>query len=345
MGGALMETRPVGETGIRLSRIGFGSAPIGDVRRAPSDTESRALLQAVWDAGIRYFDTAPFYGSGLAERRVGDFLRDKPHGDYVLSTKVGRLLMPDRAYAMERFNDGRAMPFRPVFDFSYDGIMKSFEQSLQRLGLESIDILFVHDIGRYSQRERHEAAMAQFLGGGLRAMLELRASGAVKAIGAGVNEWEILDELMNHARWDVFLLANRYTLLDQRVLDGFLPRCARERVAIVDGAPLNGGILATGAIPGAHFDYRPPTDEIVARVSSIETICRRHGVPMVRAGLTFPFGHPAITSIIPGPARPVEFADNMTQFHAAVPQALWDDLRAAGLLHKDAPVPVTPILR
>ena len=263
----------------------------------------------------------------------------------MLSTKVGRLLQPDRGWALERYgSDPRAMPFRPVFDFSYDAIMKSFEQSLQRLGLESIDILYLHDLGRFSQGDNYERSLKQALDGGIRALEELRSAGLVRGIGAGVNEWEILDLLMDHARFDVFLLANRYTLLDQVVLDHFLPRCVREGIAIVDGAPLNGGILATGAIPGAHYNYAPPSPEIVDRVSRLEAICERHGTPLVRAALNFPLAHPAITSIIPGPVRAGELADNLAHFHAVIPPALWDDFRREGLIHPQAPVPKAPVL-
>ena len=260
-----METRPIGSTGISLTRIGFGGAPLGDLRRAPSDAEAHELLQAAWDAGIRYFDTAPMYGNGLSERRLGDFLRDKPRDSYVLSSKVGRILIPDRAHALERSGgDPRALPFRYIFDFSRDAILRSHELSLQRLGLERIDILYLHDIGRFSQGDNHEATWSQLMeGGGLKALEGLRDDGTVKAIGAGVNEWPVLDELMNHARLDVCLLANRYTLLDQAVLDHFLPRCVKEGLAIVDGAPLNAGILATGAIEGASYDYRPAPPEIL----------------------------------------------------------------------------------
>ncbi len=344
MGGALIETRPIGATGIRLSRIGFGGAPVGDLKRAPSDADLRVLLQGAWDAGMRYFDTAPFYGSGLSERRIGDFLRDKPRDDYVLSTKAGRLLTPDREWAMQRFGEARAMPFRPVFDFSYDGIMRSYEQSLQRLGLERIDILLLHDIGKFSQRERHEASLQSALDGGLRAMAELREGGAVRAIGVGVNEWEILDLLMDHARWDVFLLANRYTLLDQRVLADFLPRCQREGVSIIDGAPLHSGILATGAVPGAQYDYAPATPEMLEKVRRIEDICARHNTPLVRAALAFPLGHPAVAAIIPGFALPSDLQQNLAHYRAAIPPVLWDDLKAADLIDRDAPVPATPLL-
>ncbi|HVX80054.1 MAG TPA: aldo/keto reductase [Devosiaceae bacterium] len=345
MGGALIEKRRLGRSGLELSRIGFGSAPMGDINRLPDEAGAHALLQAAWDGGIRYFDTAPMYGNGLAERRVGDFLRDKPRDDYVLSTKVGRLLVPDRASAMARYGNPRAMPFRVAFDYTYDAIMKSYEMSLQRLGLERIDILFLHDLGRFSQRERYEETLRQALdGGGVRALTTLREEGAVRAIGVGVNEWEILDLLMDHAPWDVFLLANRYTLLDQRVVDHFLPRCVREGVAIVDGAPLHSGLLVTGAVPGARYDYAPASEEILDKVRRIEAVCRQHGVPLVRAGLNFPLGHEAVASVIPGPITPAELADNLAHFRAAIPPGLWDDLKRAGLLHPDAPAPNTPVL-
>lgn len=345
MGGTLIPSRPVGQTGLEISRIGFGGAPLGDLRRAPTEAGARELLEAAWDAGIRYFDTAPFYGAGLSERRIGDFLRDKPRESYVLSTKVGRLLVPDRAFAIERQGDPRALPFRPKFDFSYDGVMRSYDNSLQRLGLESIDILFLHDIGAFSQRERHAESMAQALdGGGIRALEELRASGAVRAIGAGVNEWRIIDELMNHARFDIFLLANRYTLLDQEVIDTLLPRVQREGVAIVDGAPLNSGILATGPVPNAIYDYAQASPEMIEKTRRIKELCDRHGTTLIRAALSFPLGHAAITAIIPGFSNVAEFNDNLAGYRKAIPDALWSELRAAGLLHPDAPGPLTPVL-
>jgi D-threo-aldose 1-dehydrogenase len=345
MGSPLIPSRPVGATGLDISRIGFGGAPLGDLKRAPTDAGAREVLEAAWDAGIRYFDTAPFYGAGLSERRIGDFLRDKPRQSYVLSTKVGRLLVPDRAFAMERHGDPRALPFRPKFDFTYDGVMRSYDNSLQRLGLESIDILFLHDIGAFSQRERHAETMKQALeGGGIRALEELRASGAVKAIGAGVNEWQIIDELMNHARFDIFLLANRYTLLDQQVIDTLLPRVRREGVAIVDGAPLNSGILATGPVPNAIYDYAQASPEMIEKTRRIEELCRKHGTTLIRAALNFPLGHEAITAIIPGFSNVAEFNDNLAGYRKAIPDALWAELRSAGLLHPNAPGPVTPIL-
>lgn len=344
--GKVLDKRAIGSTGLELTRIGFGGAPIGDIRKAPSETETRRLLETAWDSGIRYFDTAPMYGAGLAERRMGDFLRDKPRDAYVLSTKVGRLLVPDRAHALERYGDRRAMPFRYQFDFTYDGIMRSFDNSIQRLGLERIDILYLHDLGHYSQGTAHAETFRQATeGGGIRAITELRDSGVVKAVGAGVNEWPILDELMNHARWDVFLLANRYTLLDQEVIDTFFPRCRREGVAIVDGAPLHSGILALGsATPNPMYDYKPATPEILERVRRIEAVCARFDTPLVRAALAFPLGEDLVAAIIPGFSVPSDLEQNLGQYREAVPPELWVALKHEGLLHPDAPVPVTPII-
>ena len=346
MGGPLIEKRPIGRTGLFVSKIGFGGAPIGEINRAPSYAEAQDLLQAAWDHGIRYFDTAPFYGVGLSERRIGDFLRDKERDEYVLSSKVGRMLVPDRTYSMERYEGNpAAMPFRPVFDFTYDGVMKSHEMSLQRLGLERIDILFLHDLGRMSQKDNHEKTFAEATeGGGIRALEELRASGAVNAIGAGVNEWQIIDQLMDHGQFDVFLLANRYTLLDQQVIDTLFPRILHEGVAIIDGAPLNSGILATGPIPGAKFDYAPASEAMLEKTRRIKALTDKHGTTLIRAALSFPLGHEAITAIIPGANRIEEFEDNMAGYREAIPSALWDELRAEGLIHPQAPAPTTPVL-
>lgn len=340
MGEPVIPRVALGSTGLELSRIGFGGAPIGDIGKAPRNADAEALLEAAWQAGIRYFDTAPFYGAGLSERRIGDFLRTRPRDSYVLSTKVGRLLVPDRDFALERYGTPAAMPFRPVFDFTHDGILRSFEASLQRLGLERIDILLLHDIGRFSQKERHEERWAELTkGGGLKALESLRQSGAVRAIGAGVNEGEVLLDLMGEARFDVFLLANRYTLLDQKVIGELLPRCLAEGVGIIAGAPLNTGILLTGAVPGASFDYAPASEAMLEKTRRIEAVCARHEVPLIRAALQFPLAHPAVTSLIPGFARVSDLDQNLVHLRSTIAPAFWAELRAEGLIDARAPVP------
>jgi D-threo-aldose 1-dehydrogenase len=284
---------------------------------------------------VRYVDTAPFYGVGQAERAVGDALRDRPREEWVLSTKVGRLLRPNAAGA---FADGRnhPLPFDPVYDYSHDGIMRSFEDSLQRLGLARIDILYVHDIGAYQHgAEAHPALMRSLRDSGYRALERLRGDGTVNAIGIGVNEREVLLEAMEWGAWDAFLLAGRYTLLEQAPLDDLLPKCVAAGTSIVVGGPLNSGILAGRDT----WNYMPAPPEVRARVKAIADICDSHGVPLPAAALQFPLAHPAVAAIIPGPRNVDEFAANLALLRHPIPPVLWADLRQAGLLHPAAPVP------
>jgi len=284
---------------------------------------------------VRYVDTAPFYGVGQAERSVGDALRDRPRDEWVLSTKVGRLLRPNPSGVHA---DGRyhPLPFDPVYDYSYDGIMRSFEDSFQRLGLARIDILYVHDIGVYQHgAEAHPALMRTLRESGYRALETLRGSGAVQAIGIGVNEREVLLEAMEWGAWDAFLLAGRYTLLEQAPLDDLLPKCLQTGTSIVIGGPLNSGILAGRDT----WNYHAAPPEVVARVAAIRAICDRHAVPLAAAALQFPLAHPAVAAIIPGPRNVAEFEANLGLLRHPIPTALWQELRAAKLLHPDAPTP------
>jgi D-threo-aldose 1-dehydrogenase len=292
-------------------------------------------VRAAWSAGVRYFDTAPFYGFGKACRIVGDALRELPRGDWVLSTKAGRLLRPQQNMgtlgALQH-----PMPFEDVFDYSYDGIMRSFEDSLQRLGLARIDILYVHDIGaRQHGKDAHPHILQKFREGGYRALEELRARRDVRAIGIGVNEREVLLEAIEWGDWDVFLLAGRYTLLEQTPIEDLLPRCLRSGISVVIGAPLNTGVLAGRDT----WNYRPAPPEIIARVSAIRAICESHGVPLVAAALQFPLAHPAVAAILPGPRDVDEFEADAQLLRYPIPPALWADLRSAALLHPDAPTP------
>ena len=296
---------------------------------------AEAIVGAAWEAGVRYVDTAPFYGVGQAERAAGDALRERPRDAWVLSTKVGRLLRPNPT---GRHADGRRhpLPFDPVYDYSHDGIMRSFEDSLQRLGLARIDILYVHDIGAYQHGpEAHPGLMRTLRESGYRALETLRAGGAVKAIGIGVNEREVLLEAMEWGQWDAFLLAGRYTLLEQAPLDDLLPKCVAAGTSIVVGGPLNSGILAGRDT----WNYAPAPPEVIARVKAIAAICDSHRVPLAAAALQFPLAHPAVAAIIPGPRNPGEFNANLALLRHPIPAVLWSDLRQAGLLHPAAPVP------
>ena len=330
------ETRHLGSTPLRVTILGLGTGTLGGHRIPVSRDEGEAVVRAAWSAGVRYFDTAPFYGFGKACRIVGDALRDLPREDWVLSTKAGRLLRP-QANAGAPGTLQHPMPFEEVFDYSYDGIMRSFEDSLQRLGLARIDILYVHDIGaRQHGEDAHPKIMHAFREGGYRALEELRVRRDVRAIGIGVNEREVLLEAIEWGDWDVFLLAGRYTLLDQAPLDDLLPRCLQSRISVIIGAPFNTGVLAGRDT----WNYRPAPPDIVGRVRMIKAICDSHRVPLVAAALQFPLAHPAVAGILPGPRNVEEFETNAKLLRYPVPRALWADLRSAELLHPDAPTPV-----
>ena len=312
-------------------------ATLGGSRIAVSRQQAEAIVGAAWAAGVSYIDAAPYYGVGQAERCVGDAMRWVPRDEWVLSTKVGRLLRPRRT-AVEDTDRRHPLPFDPVYDYSYDGVMRSFEDSLQRLGLARIDILYVHDIGAMQHGgEAHPGLMRALRDGGYRALEELRAAGTVRAIGVGVNEREVLLEALEWGEWDAFLLAGRYTLLEQAPLDDLLPKCEKAGTSIVVGGPLNSGILAGRDT----WNYKAAPREIVARVNAIEAVCDRHRVPLAAAALQFPLAHPAVAAIIPGPRNVEEFHANVRLLRHPIPAALWADLRAAGLLHPHAPTPAS----
>lgn len=331
--------RAIGKTGVATTELGLGGGPFGNLMAPMTNADAARTLAGAWAAGIRYFDTAPVYGFGLSEHRVGAAFHEFPREDAVISTKVGRLLRPDSGWHPFRKMFIDAGPFRPDYDYSYDGVMRSYEDSQQRLGLERVDILYMHDISTETHGDAFPDHFRTAIEGGYRAMDELRRNGDVKAIGLGVNEWECCDTAMNHGHWDVFLLAARYTLLEQAPLDTFLPRCEREGAAIVIGAPFNSGILARGAVEGATYGYELAPPEIFARVKGIEDVCRSHGVPIAAAALQFPLLHPSVVSVIPGMSSPEQLNWNVERMKQPIPPALWADLKAQGLLHPQAPVP------
>jgi D-threo-aldose 1-dehydrogenase len=328
------EKRRIGRTSVEVTALGLGCATLGGTRIPITRQQAEAIVRAAWDGGVRYVDAAPYYGFGQAERAVGDALRDEPRDAWVLSTKVGRLLRPFPLAAPE---PGRRhpLPFGVAYDYSHDGIMRSFEDSLQRLGVARIDILYVHDIGRYQHGDAHPGLMRSLRESGYRALESLKASGAVKAIGIGVNEREVLLEALGWGQWDAFLLAGRYTLLEQAPLDDLMPKCVAASTSIVVGGPLNSGILAGRDT----WNYKTAPPDVVARVEAIRAVCDRHGVPLAAAALQFPLAHPAVAAIIPGPRDPDEFRANLDLLRQPIPAALWQELRDAKLLHPDAPVP------
>jgi D-threo-aldose 1-dehydrogenase len=331
----------LGNGGLTFTELGFGTAPLGNLYKAISDGEARATLDAAWEGGVRYFDTAPLYGLGLSETRLNPFLRDKPRDSYILSTKVGRLIeycSPEhRAGVGKWFNVPQR---RENFDYTYDGVMRSFEHSFSRLGVDQIDILYVHDLCAFSHGSKAASDMRVkefFAGRGYEAMISLRDQGMIKAIGGGVNEWEVCQNLAERGDFDLFLLAGRYTLLEQKALDSFLPLCEARGIGIITGGPYNSGILATGAKPGSFYNYDPAPQGIIDRVNAIEVVCSDHNVRMVDAAFQFPLLHPAHVAVIPGGQGADEMAGNLQEAHADIPTELWVDLKAAGLMREDAP--------
>ncbi|MFT6168032.1 MAG: D-threo-aldose 1-dehydrogenase [Celeribacter sp.] len=329
------------DTPVMLTQLGFGGAPLGNLYRKIEDTDAQATMQAAWNAGIRYFDTAPQYGLGRSEMRFAQALDQFDTNTLILSTKVGRVLTdcaPDEV-TPEAFVD--VPQKRIVFDYTYDGIMRSLDDSVKRLGTDQIDILLLHDIdaGTHGTDGVEDKLRELFTGGGYRALTELRDAGRISAIGAGVNTWQICERLLHEADFDGFLLAGRYTLLEQDPLDSFLPLCQKRDVGIILGGPYNSGILATGAIESARYNYAPATPDIMERVRRITAVCDAHRTPLITAALQFPLAHECVKTVIPGAATPDEVRQNVNIFEAHVPDALWSDLKSQGLIRQDAPVP------
>ena len=326
--------------GLTFTELGFGAAPLGNLYRAISDDDAHAILERAWDAGVRYYDTAPLYGLGLSETRLNRFLRGKPRDDYVLSTKIGRLLKattPDRRDGPDKWFD---VPSRTeVYDYSYDGVMRSLEFSLERLGIDRVDILFAHDLDVFNHKTQAalDARLNELMSGGYKALLKLRDEGTIRAFGAGVNEWQPCQWLTERGDFDLFLLAGRYTLLEQEALASFLPLAESRGIGIVIGGPYNSGVLATGARPGAFYNYDPAPQPILDRVARIEAACARHGTRLVDAAFQFPLRHPVVVSVIPGGQGVAEMEGNLAAARAEIPPALWEELKAEGLLRPDAP--------
>ena len=326
---------------IPFTELGFGAAPLGNLYRAISEADAQGILARAWAGGVRYFDTAPLYGLGLSETRINHFLRGKRRDDYVISTKIGRHLRacaPDKRDGVGKWFD---VPARnEIFDYSYDGVMRSLEASLERLGLDRVDILYAHDLDVFTHKSQTvlDARLAEFMAGGYRALLALRDQGVIRAFGAGVNEWQPSQWLLERGDFDLFLLAGRYTLLEQEALTSFLPMAHQRGVGIVIGGPYNSGILATGPRPGAFYNYDPAPDRVMSRAVALQAICSAHGVRLVDAAFQFPLLHPSVVSVIPGGQGVVEMDSNLAAARADIPPELWTALKSEGLLREDAPI-------
>ena len=331
--------RKLGSSQLKVTHLGFGGAPLGDLYQKLDESTALASIRAAYDAKLNLFDTAPLYGHGLSEHRFGHVLRQVPRDSFVLSTKIGRALLPKSPLEIDRGQWRGGLDFEPVYDYSYDGVMREVQDSLQRLGLSRIDILLIHDVDVWTHGDALDRRFDEVMDGGYRAMVELRRNGHVAAIGVGVNEADMCARFARAGDFDCMLLAGRYTLLEQGALDDFLPLCEEKDIGVLLGGPFNSGILATGPRPGAKYNYADAPPEIADRVGRIQQVCERHRVPLAAAAIQFPLGHAKVASIIPGAVSPAEVERNIATMQVEIPPGLWVELRSEGLLREDAPVP------
>jgi D-threo-aldose 1-dehydrogenase len=328
----ILPRRRLGRSPVTVSEIGFGGGPVGNLRRAITDAEAGEVLAAAWAGGIRSFDTAPLYGHGQSERRLGAYLRGRPRDEFAISTKVGRRLRPTSRDDFDHHGFVDIPQVETVFDYSREGARASLEESLERLRLDRLDVVLIHDIDHWTHGADQPRAFAAALDGAYRALADFRAAGTVGAIGIGVNEWQVCQDFALRAPIDCVLLAGRYTLLEQEPGQEFLPFCVERGIGVVVGGPFNSGILATGAVAGAWYNYAPAPPEVMDRVRRIQAVVARHGVSVASAALAFPLRHPAVASVIPGMMTPAEVANAVASARTPVPPALWDELRNEGLI-------------
>ena len=335
--------RPIGKTSLAVTQLGMGGASLGDMRESLPETQATATIEAAHASGVGYFDTSPWYGNGKSELRFGHVLRTKPRDSFVISTKVGRVhARPSNPDTYKHPGWAGGLPFEPHFDYTRDGVLKSYEMSLARLGLNRVEALLIHDLD--PRHQKSEEGVAHSLGqldsgDGYRALADLKAQGEIAAIGAGINLTGMLPRFLDRWPIDFFLVAMPYTLLEQEGLDE-LQMCAERGVSVVIGAPYASGILVRGPQPGALYNYRPAKPEIIAKAERISAVCRRHDVPLAAAALQFPFRHPSVVSVIPGPVAADEVRSNLAWMRQEIPGALWAELEAEGLIR-----PLTPAQR
>jgi D-threo-aldose 1-dehydrogenase len=309
-----IRTIQLGKNPLQVTDFGLGAAPLANLYKPVPETDAIATVQSAYQNGVRLFDTAPLYGLGLSEERVGKALQGLPRSSYVISTKIGRVLHPDRSgYA---------------FDYTRDGVLRSLEGTLQRLEMDYVDILHIHD----PDNHQHEALETAFP-----TLADLRSQGVIKAIGAGMNQWQVLEHFAHHADFDVFLLAGRYTLLEQTSLD-FLMLCQEKGIGIFLGGVYNSGILATGPKPGAKYNYADASEAILQKAGQIQKVCEHHGVPLHAAALQFARSHPGVTSLVVGAVTPAEVQMNLASLAIPIPAGVWEDLRAQNLVDLRAPI-------
>jgi D-threo-aldose 1-dehydrogenase len=335
-------TRRIGKTDVEVTQLGFGGGTLGDLRERISEEQASATIRTAWDGGVRYYDTAPFYGNTKSEHRLGHVLRNLPREEFVLSTKVGRVYYrPKSPELYEPYNWYAGLPFNFRCDYSRDGVMRSYEDSLQRLGMTRVDALLIHDLD-FMFHKTEEAVNAHLdaleKGGGVAALQELKANGEIRAFGAGINELGMIPRFLERFHLDFFIIAMPYTLLSQEALDKEMAQCLERGIGVVIGAPFASGILSRGPESGTYA-YSAPAAEIVEKTKRIRAVCDRHGVPLGAAALQFPLGHPAVAAVIPGPNSPEQAQSNLDWMRVSIPSDLWAELKAEGLILEQTPTP------
>ena len=339
-----MRRNRIARTELSTTVLGLGGTGLGNMYTAVEDSEAIATVAAAYQAGVRYFDTAPAYGNGLSELRLGRALAGYPRHDLVISTKVGYALHPlaEGETTMALFEN--ALPFRTTYDYTRDAVRRSLDDSMRRLQTDRIDIVWIHDpdeaVSIDPSRDPYERShFREAMDDAYPVLDDLRRQRAIGAIGVGMNQWQMLEDFAKAGTFDCFLLAGRYTLLEQPVLASFLPRCARDGISVIIGGPYSSGILASGAVPGATYNYGPASPEILARVRRIEAVCARHDVALPAAALQFPLAHPAVTTVIPGARSVAELAASVAHLERRIPAAFWTELKELQLIAAAAPVP------
>ena len=338
-----LKRRKVGRTNLEVTELGLGGAPMGGFRSGISDAEAVGLTDVAYDAGVRYFDTSPFYGYGRSELRMGAGLREKPRDDYVLSTKIGRIMhaMKPGEKPSADFRENGLPGFAPVFDYTYDGVMRSLEHSYFRLGISRIDIALVHDVDFWTIKDRAilDQRFKTVMDSGFKALDELRKAGIIGAIGVGINESDTSLRFIQAGDFDCMLLAGRYTLLEQGALDAFLPECEKRHVSVILGGPYNSGILTGGVTDKATHDYVQAPPPLIEKARKIEAVCKRHGVELGAAAMQFPLFHPAFCAVIPGALSAAEVKQNVGRLSARIPAELWSELKREKLIDPASPTP------
>ena len=335
--------RRVGKTQLEVTTLGLGGAPMGGFRANISDAEAVGLTDLAYELGVRYFDTSPFYGYGRSELRMGAGLREKPRDDYVLSTKIGRImhaLKPGEQPPAD-FRENGLPGFAPVFDYTYDGVMRSLEHSYFRLGISRIDIALVHDVDFWTIKDRTilDQRFKTVMDSGFKALDELRRAGVIGAIGVGINESDTSLRFIQAGDFDCMLLAGRYTLLEQGGLEAFLPECVKRGVSVILGGPYNSGILTGGVKNDTTHDYVQAPAPLIEKARKIEAVCKRHGVELGAAAMQFPLFHPALCAVIPGALAASEVKQNVGRLSVKIPTELWSELKREKLLDPAAPTP------